>query len=210
MGNFNIFYAIANSSIINQLVFLALALLSAGLWTIVFQKISNFLKYIKLLDQLENIIRMQDIASLKSYSLTKNNAYAEMVSYVIANYKTISKNELQEVALLFLSKKNYKLGLHVPYLGIIANASPFIGLFGTVVGVVNTFQQMAVSNSVALSAVAPGIAEALYATAFGLFVAVPSAIAFNMFNVKLEDMSQKENLLIGQVVFMLKNGYFQE
>lgn len=210
MNNFNILYAVANSGIINQIVFAILVILSIVLWTIVFQKISSILRYTKLLEQLENAIRMQDLSSLKVYVANKSNSYAEMVNYVITNCNVDSKAELQETAVLFLSKKNYKLSLQIPYLGIIANAAPFIGLFGTVIGVVNTFQQMAVSNSVALSSVAPGIAEALYATAFGLFVAVPAAVAYNMFNVHLEEMSQKENLLIGQLVFMLKNSYFKE
>ena len=68
------------------------------------------------------------------------------------------------------------------YLATIGSTAPFIGLFGTVWGIMNSFQSIAISRNTSLAIVAPGIAEALFATALGLLAAVPAVIAYNKFN----------------------------
>ena len=68
------------------------------------------------------------------------------------------------------------------FLATIGSTSPFIGLFGTVWGIMNSFQSIAISRNTSLAIVAPGIAEALFATALGLLAAIPAVIAFNKFN----------------------------
>ena len=69
--------------------------------------------------------------------------------------------------------------------------SPFIGLFGTVWGIMNSFKSIAVAQNTNLSVVAPGIAEALFATALGLLAAIPAVIAYNKFNTESKNYSQK-------------------
>ena len=76
------------------------------------------------------------------------------------------------------------------YLSVIGSISPFIGLFGTVWGIMNSFQAIATSNSTNIAIVAPGISEALFATALGLFVAIPAAIASNLFYSKIENLQR--------------------
>jgi biopolymer transport protein TolQ len=76
----------------------------------------------------------------------------------------------------------------VPFLATAGNTSPFIGLFGTVWGIMNTFQSIGVSGSASLAVVAPGIAEALIATAAGLAVAIPSVIGYNYFTNQIRIM----------------------
>jgi biopolymer transport protein TolQ len=71
------------------------------------------------------------------------------------------------------------------FLGSVGSAAPFIGLFGTVWGIMNSFQSIAYSNNTSLAVVAPGIAEALLATAIGLFAAIPAVIAYNRFSSDL-------------------------
>ena len=68
------------------------------------------------------------------------------------------------------------------YLATIGSTAPFIGLFGTVWGIMNSFQSIAISRNTSLAIVAPGIAEALFATALGLLAAIPAVIAYNKFN----------------------------
>lgn len=77
----------------------------------------------------------------------------------------------------------------VPFLATVGNTAPFIGLFGTVWGIMDSFHNIGMSKSVSLSVVAPGISEALVATAFGLGVAIPSVIAFNYFSTKLDSLN---------------------
>lgn len=78
-----------------------------------------------------------------------------------------------------------RLEVNLNWLAIIASVSPFVGLFGTVWGIMNSFEGIARSGSASLAAVAPGIAEALTSTAFGLAAAIPAVIGYNMFNGKL-------------------------
>jgi biopolymer transport protein TolQ len=75
------------------------------------------------------------------------------------------------------------------FLGSIGSVAPFIGLLGTVWGIVNAFQSIAISNNTSLAVVAPGIAEALFATALGLLAAIPAVAAYNKFSNDLEKLS---------------------
>lgn len=78
-----------------------------------------------------------------------------------------------------------RLEKNIPYLAIIASVTPFVGLFGTVWGIMTSFEGIARTGSASLATVAPGIAEALTATAFGLAAAIPAVIGYNLFNGKL-------------------------
>ena len=80
-----------------------------------------------------------------------------------------------------LAKEQALLEKHLPFLATVASVSPSIGLFGTVWGIMNSFRGLAGSSQATLSAVAPGISEALIATAIGLFAAIPALIAYNKF-----------------------------
>ena len=80
-----------------------------------------------------------------------------------------------------LSKEQNLLEKNLPFLATVASVSPYIGLFGTVWGIMNSFRGLAGASQATLSAVAPGISEALIATAIGLFAAIPALIAYNKF-----------------------------
>jgi len=94
--------------------------------------------------------------------------------------------------ILFIHQKpfEYEKKKDLNYLSVIGSISPFIGLFGTVWGIMNSFQAIATSNSTNIAIVAPGISEALFATALGLFVAIPAAIASNLFYSKIENLQR--------------------
>ena len=77
------------------------------------------------------------------------------------------------------------------FLATVGSTAPFIGLFGTVWGIMNSFQSIAISRNTSLAIVAPGIAEALFATALGLLAAIPAVIAYNKFNTDSKKYSQK-------------------
>ena len=88
---------------------------------------------------------------------------------------------VQRNMLAALAKEQALLEKHLPFLATVASVSPYIGLFGTVWGIMNSFRGLAGSSQATLSAVAPGISEALIATAIGLFAAIPALIAYNKF-----------------------------
>ena len=77
------------------------------------------------------------------------------------------------------------------FLATVGSTAPFIGLFGTVWGIMNSFQSIAISRNTSLAIVAPGIAEALFATALGLLAAIPAVVAYNRFNNDSKKYSQK-------------------
>jgi len=85
-----------------------------------------------------------------------------------------------------LSRELERLSRHLSFLATVGSTAPFIGLFGTVWGILTAFQGIAVSQNTSLTAVAPGIAEALVATAFGLAAAIPAVVAYNKFTTDLK------------------------
>tara|TARA_B110000014_G_scaffold257637_1_gene242514 strand:+ start:627 stop:1298 length:672 start_codon:yes stop_codon:yes gene_type:complete len=95
-----------------------------------------------------------------------------------------------------LSREQVLLEKNLPYLATIASVSPYVGLFGTVWGIMNSFRGLAGASQATLSAVAPGISEALIATAIGLFAAIPALIAYNKF------ISESDTLLSNFEGFM--------
>lgn len=90
-----------------------------------------------------------------------------------------------------VSMEMSRLGASLSYLATAANTAPFIGLFGTVWGIMNTFQAIGAMKSASLATVAPGISEALIATAMGLVVAIPATVAYNSFHGRLEQLETR-------------------
>ena len=85
-----------------------------------------------------------------------------------------------------LSREDEKLNTNLPFLASVASVSPYIGLFGTVWGIMNSFRGLAMVQQATLATVAPGISEALIATAMGLFAAIPAVIAYNRYAAQVE------------------------
>ena len=90
-----------------------------------------------------------------------------------------------------IEKQMSKIDKGFTFLATVGSTAPFIGLFGTVWGIMNSFQSIAISRNTSLAIVAPGIAEALFATALGLLAAIPAVIAYNKFNTDSKKYSQK-------------------
>lgn len=85
-----------------------------------------------------------------------------------------------------LAREEEELSKHLPFLANVGSASPYIGLFGTVWGIMNSFRSLANVHQATLASVAPGISEALIATAMGLFAAIPAVIAYNRFSARVD------------------------
>ena len=90
-----------------------------------------------------------------------------------------------------IDKQISKIEKGFTFLATVGSTAPFIGLFGTVWGIMNSFQSIAISRNTSLAIVAPGIAEALFATALGLLAAIPAVVAYNKFNNDLRIYSQR-------------------
>ena len=95
---------------------------------------------------------------------------------------TVQSARVQRVVEVSIDRQSRDIEKNFTYLATVGSTAPFIGLFGTVWGIMNSFQSIAISRNTSLAIVAPGIAEALFATALGLLAAIPAVIAYNKFN----------------------------
>jgi len=112
-----------------------------------------------------------------------------MQSLLKAKSKTNLNERMASILEVNIEKQISKIDKGFTFLATVGSTAPFIGLFGTVWGIMNSFQSIAISRNTSLAIVAPGIAEALFATALGLFAAIPAVIAYNKFASKVDRIS---------------------
>lgn len=189
MGMFSNIGAIA----IAVLVILLIASLYS--WMVIFSKWSTFSKATsesrRFIRTFRKASRLQEIAALTSDF--KASPLAQVFEDVYETYKRQTGGSgpprnlgpLERSAQTAASEAVTTLERRLPWLATIAATSPFVGLFGTVMGVLDAFQGLGTAGSATLRAVAPGIAEALITTAAGLFVAVPAVVAYNQFTARI-------------------------
>jgi len=114
-----------------------------------------------------------------------------MQSLLKAKSKTNLNERMASILEGNIEKQISKIDKGFTFLATVGSTAPFIGLFGTVWGIMNSFQSIAISRNTSLAIVAPGIAEALFATALGLLAAIPAVVAYNKFNTDSQKYSQK-------------------
>ena len=190
---FSIYSLILNASIVVQLVIGILLLASIGSWVIIVEKwivTNNALKEFFLFEQFfwsgESLKDIYDDLKAKEDLAGIESIFYEIYEDSIAQgSQELQKDDLtarfKRVSKVTLMRQEDLLESRISFLSTIASASPYIGLFGTVWGIMNSFRGLAQTSQATLSVVAPGISEALIATALGLFAAIPALIAFNFF-----------------------------
>ena len=183
-----------NASIVVQSVIVILILASIVSWMIIFERWI----YIKKVNQefFNFETRFWSDSGLEALLLTSQEGehepigaeYIFQVGYL--DYKRLIAEKIDSDTIMSSVQRNMQAALtkeqsllekHLPFLATVASVSPYIGLFGTVWGIMNSFRGLAGSSQATLSAVAPGISEALIATAIGLFAAIPALIAYNKY-----------------------------
>jgi biopolymer transport protein TolQ len=116
----------------------------------------------------------------------------------------------QRVMRIELSRELERLDEHLAFLATVGSISPYIGLFGTVWGIMNSFMSLGNVKQATLAQVAPGIAEALIATAIGLFAAIPAVIAYNRFSTRLDRLTGRYELFVEEFVVLLQRQAHQK
>ena len=183
-----------NASIVVKSVIVILILGSIVSWMIIFERWI----YIKKVNQefFDFETRFWSDSGLEALLLTSQEGehepigaeYIFQVGYL--DYKRLIAEKIDSDTIMSSVQRNMQAALtkeqsllekHLPFLATVASVSPYIGLFGTVWGIMNSFRGLAGSSQATLSAVAPGISEALIATAIGLFAAIPALIAYNKY-----------------------------
>lgn len=176
-------------------VLLVLAASSLYSWTVIFSKVSRFKKVTseskRFIRTFRKASRLQEIAALTGDY--KGSPLAQVFEDVYETYKRQTGGSgpprsivaLERSAQTASSEAITSLERRLTWLATIAAISPFVGLFGTVMGVVDAFQGLGTAGAATLRAVAPGISEALITTAAGLFVAIPAVVAYNQFAARI-------------------------
>ena len=186
------------ADIVVKSVMIILVAFSIYSWAIIFDKIRLFRKINKSAEEFEEKFWKSKSAETFYNNLPSatNDPMAEVFkSSMQMVMKSRSKSNLSErlegVLEANIEKQMTNVDKNYTFLATVGSTAPFIGLFGTVWGIMNSFQSIAISRNTSLAIVAPGIAEALFATALGLLAAIPAVIAYNKFSNDSKKYSQK-------------------
>jgi biopolymer transport protein TolQ len=200
--NINIFKIIAEADIVVQLILLLLISFSVFSWAIIFFKLKMIKAAVRQSDRFLEAFRRSKSLSEVNDSAKKLRASPLAVIFLAGNkelaYQSKSTSEggwtgektdsLNRALLKASNAEVSRLERMMFFLATTGSVSPFIGLFGTVWGIMISFIRIGAMRSASLQVVAPGIAEALIATAVGLFAAVPAVIAYNYFLGRIKDL----------------------
>lgn len=204
-NSISIINLIFEAGFVVQLVMLILVFMSIYSWTIISAKkkilinsksdIKNFNKMFNAEVDFEKIYKRipKDIESRGSMEKIFSSGYEEF-----KQFKTkLAKDKIINLEMVYRKMNNTMnceiedLDNNLSVLAMIASSSPYIGLFGTVWGIMNSFIALSSVKQASISMVAPGVSEALIATAFGLFAAIPATIAYNRFVSQVENINNK-------------------
>jgi len=189
--DFSLIQLFLRADFIVKSVIIILIAASVYSWALIFEKYKLFKKIDKSTTSFEEKFWKSRSAESFYNTLTNKNKdpiatifQSAMVELIKTKSKPASVQSARVNRVLEISAdKEIKLiERHFTFLATVGSTAPFIGLFGTVWGIMNSFQSIAISRNTSLAIVAPGIAEALFATALGLLAAVPAVIAYNKFN----------------------------
>ncbi|WP_150913119.1 protein TolQ [Marinobacter halotolerans] len=191
----SVWYLIANAGVLVQLVMLLLALASVVSWALIFQRVQVFRKARQAQFAFEERFWSgMDLGKLYREVSENPTPFSGMESLFRSGFKEFSRlrqqsrdadavmEGSQRAMRVAFSREQERLEAHLPFLATVGSTSPYIGLFGTVWGIMNSFRGLAQVQQATLATVAPGISEALIATAMGLFAAIPAVIAYNRFS----------------------------
>ena len=196
--DFSIISLFIRADIIVKTVIIILIASSIYSWAIIFEKIKMFKKIYKTTEEFENKFWKSKSAETFYNSLPANiedpmaNVFINSMDVMLKSRRSSNLNEkMSRMLEINIEQQMEKIEKSYTFLATVGSTAPFVGLFGTVWGIMNSFQSIAISRNTSLAIVAPGIAEALFATALGLLAAIPAVIAFNKFNSDSRKYSQK-------------------
>ncbi len=191
---------VLNASVVVQVVMALLILASLTSWVMIFQRgfaLSSIRR--QATDFESEFWSGKDLGELYLELDTEESDVIGLESIFASGFKEFSRSgqqdgadpervmqNVQRAMRVALVREEERLETHLPFLATVGSTSPYVGLFGTVWGIMNSFRGLATVNQASLSVVAPGISEALVATAIGLFAAIPAVIAYNRYAAYVE------------------------
>jgi len=196
--DFSLWSLFIRADFVVKAVILMLIACSIYSWAIIIEKVKLFKKINVESEEFEEKFWKSKSAETFYNSLSANleNPMAllfkdSMQTLLKAKNKSNLNEKMSSMLEINIEKQTAKLEKGFTFLATVGSTAPFIGLFGTVWGIMNSFQSIAISRNTSLAIVAPGIAEALFATALGLLAAIPAVVAYNKFNNDSKKYSQK-------------------
>ena len=198
--DFSLIHLFLRADFVVKSVILILIAASVYSWALIFNKYQLFKKIEKTTSSFEDKFWKSRSAENFYNNLTNrdkdplaNIFQSAMAELVKTKSKTsaVQSARVSRVIEISADREIKLIEKNFTFLATVGSTSPFIGLFGTVWGIMNSFQSIAISRNTSLAIVAPGIAEALFATALGLLAAIPAVVAFNKFNSDSRRYSQK-------------------
>ena len=196
--DFSLWSLFIRADFIVKSVIILLIVCSVYSWAIIFDKFKLFKKINKESEEFEEKFWKSKSAETfyNSLSASVDNPMAllfkdSMQTLLKAKTKSNLNERMSSMLEVNLEKQISKIDKGFTFLATVGSTAPFIGLFGTVWGIMNSFQSIAISRNTSLAIVAPGIAEALFATALGLLAAIPAVVAYNKFNNDSKKYAQK-------------------
>ena len=196
--DFSLLSLFFRADIVVKSVILILIVCSVYSWAVIIDKFRLFKKISRSSEEFEE--KFWNSKSAETFYNNLPSKIQDPMALVFQNameglLKKKSKSNLSErmTALLEngIEKQMDKIEKGFTFLATVGSTAPFIGLFGTVWGIMNSFQSIAISRNTSLAIVAPGIAEALFATALGLLAAIPAVVAYNKFSSDSKKYAQK-------------------
>ena len=196
-------HLVANASPLVQLVMVALMLASLVSWTMIFDRARVLKKARQAAEGFEQRFWSGgDLADLYHQVDRDNGETTGMASIFHAGFREFARLkkgvDIEPMAVVEGARRSMQVALsreldilesHLSFLATVGSTSPYVGLFGTVWGIMNSFQALGSVKQATLSLVAPGIAEALIATAMGLFAAIPAVVAYNRYSHDVERLN---------------------
>lgn len=199
------FTLIRDASTVVQVVMLILMMASIVSWTYIFSKYREIRRAVETSDEFEERFWSGiDLADLYRQLVHEDYETEGMENIFLSGFKEFARlrqqagitpdavvEAAQRGMRVALSRELERLDEHLPFLATVGSTSPYIGLFGTVWGIMNSFRALGAVKQASLAMVAPGISEALVATAMGLFAAIPAVMAYNRYSTDIGRLANR-------------------
>jgi len=205
-ADLSIAHLVSQADPVVKAVLVILVIFSVWCWTVMFEKFGAMIKANAAAARLEDTLESGTLEDMINYS--DKHQVSTIIAAGNAEWREGSgehehealhevRDRIERAMRLELSNETRRLNKRLPFLATVGSSAPFIGLFGTVWGIMNTFTGIAAAHDTSLATVAPGIAEALIATGIGLAAAIPSIMAYNSLATNLSRYTGRLNTAVG-------------
>ena len=207
---------VMDASPLVQFVMLLLALASVASWVLIFQRWFTMNRVRREIDDFEDefwsgvdlnqlntdLDNEEHLTGIESVFRAGFGEYQRLTAQPDTDPDAVMQN-VQRAMRVAVTREDERLGRQLPFLATVGSTSPYIGLFGTVWGIMNSFRSLAGMTQATLTAVAPGISEALVATAMGLFAAIPAVIGYNRFQARADILMHRYQAFADELASIL-------